>query len=130
MPSWLLGKLGVDLRGNPYREKEYTKVVDNLRGQRPQAPPLGPVTSQARVTGQEAMSQDERDLHAAQDTGLIRITRVVTEQVTSPRISAQGTIRGTPGRDSSIGRASRTRYRCASRSSTWAPPKVLHLCSH
>ena len=27
MPSWLLGKAGVDLRGNPYRETEYRSAV-------------------------------------------------------------------------------------------------------
>ncbi|MBI3912045.1 MAG: toll/interleukin-1 receptor domain-containing protein [Armatimonadetes bacterium] len=42
-PSWLLGCYYVDLRGNPYAEERYRDLLDTLHGQRPQAPPLGPV---------------------------------------------------------------------------------------
>ena len=42
IPSWLSGRSGVDLRGEEYSESEYRKLVDELHGRRPQAPPLGP----------------------------------------------------------------------------------------
>jgi hypothetical protein len=85
MPSWLSGKFGADLRGKPYLEAEYTRLVDTLRGQRPQAPPLGPVSSLDRDTREEAASQGRRELHSSQDNGPIWITTVLADQVTSPR---------------------------------------------
>lgn len=41
-PSWLSGKHYVDLRGEPYREDEYLKLLNTLHG-RNQVPPLGPI---------------------------------------------------------------------------------------
>ena len=45
IPSWLSGRFGVDFRGEEYSESEYRKLVDELHGRRPQAPPLGPPPS-------------------------------------------------------------------------------------
>jgi len=42
-PSWLLGKLYVDLRGESYSESNYQQLLNALRGILPQPPPLGPV---------------------------------------------------------------------------------------
>lgn len=85
MPSWLSGKFGVDLRGEPYLETEYTTLVDTLRGQQPQAPPLGPLTSQSRGVSGEAANRRGQDSHTPQDNGPIRITGVLADQVNSPR---------------------------------------------
>lgn len=40
-PSWLLGKRGVDLRGESYPEERYERLLDALHGQTPEAPPIG-----------------------------------------------------------------------------------------
>ena len=40
-PSWLKGKLSVDLSGDPYSEEKYRKLLDTLLGNRPIAPPIG-----------------------------------------------------------------------------------------
>jgi TIR domain len=85
MPTWLSGKFGVDLRGNPYSEAEYARLVDNLRGQRPQAPPLGPLASRARDASPETASHRGRELRTPHDDGPIQITGVLADQVTSPR---------------------------------------------
>ena len=84
-PSWLSGKFGVDLRGNPYRETEYTKLVETLRGQEPQMPPLGPVSSQDGDVSGKAATPSRQDPHVAQDAGPISITGVIADQVSSPR---------------------------------------------
>jgi hypothetical protein len=42
-PSWLAGKYGIDLRGDPYSEENYRDLLDTLHGLREQAPPVGPV---------------------------------------------------------------------------------------
>ena len=41
MPSWLSGKLDVDLCGNPYSESNYQDLLATLHNRRETAPPLG-----------------------------------------------------------------------------------------
>jgi hypothetical protein len=40
-PSWLAGRYGIDLRGDPYSEVRYEDLLDTLHGTREQAPPVG-----------------------------------------------------------------------------------------
>ena len=40
-PSWLVGKLRIDLSGDPYGEEQYADLVTTLRGERSQPPPIG-----------------------------------------------------------------------------------------
>lgn len=40
-PSWLLGKVYVDLRGTPYSEDKYKELIATIHNLRPSAPPLG-----------------------------------------------------------------------------------------
>lgn len=49
-PSWLLGKIYVDLRGGKYSEANYRKLLDTLHGRLPQPPPLGTPPVQPVVT--------------------------------------------------------------------------------
>ncbi len=85
LPSWLSGKMSIDLRGTTHSEKEYEKLVNALHGRIPQAPPLGrpparvgrgTISSSGRTAGYERTSREE---------GPIKITEVITEEVTSPR---------------------------------------------
>jgi len=39
-PSWLAGKLHVDLRSEPYSEENYQELLTSLLGTRPKAPPV------------------------------------------------------------------------------------------
>jgi hypothetical protein len=48
-PSWLLGKYGLDLRGDPYSEEEYQDLLSTLHGTREKAPPIG--ARPTRTTG-------------------------------------------------------------------------------
>lgn len=41
-PNWVLGKIYIDLRKDPYSGTEYQKLVKTLLGELPQAPPVGP----------------------------------------------------------------------------------------
>src|SRR5215210_1635119 len=84
IPSWLLGRVGVDLRGFEYSESEYQKLVSELHGRTPQPPPLGPAPASHSPGGghhsaaiQAPLSQDA--------SGAIKIVGVVEEAVTSPR---------------------------------------------
>ena len=40
-PTWLRGKVYVDLRGTPYPEEQYQDLLQSLLGTRPKAPPVG-----------------------------------------------------------------------------------------
>jgi TIR domain len=42
LPSYVKTKMGVDLRGNPYRETEYDLLIRVLHGEPIQGPPIGP----------------------------------------------------------------------------------------
>jgi hypothetical protein len=83
MPSWLSGRSGVDLRGEEYSESEYRKLVDELHGRRPQAPPLGPPPAM----NTKGSSHHARGVSAPQQetSGPIKIVGVIEEEVTSPR---------------------------------------------
>ena len=84
IPSWLLGRAGVDLRGEEYSESEYRKLVDELLGRMPQAPPLGPPLV---TNSREDSSHHARGVSAPQQetSGPIKIVGVIEEEVTSPR---------------------------------------------
>jgi TIR domain/Effector-associated domain 8 len=41
-PSWLLGRVYIDLRGDPYSEFRYEELLRALHGAREVAPPIGP----------------------------------------------------------------------------------------
>jgi hypothetical protein len=40
-PSWMLGKLYLDLKGNPYNERHYIDLIRTIHNKREQAPPVG-----------------------------------------------------------------------------------------
>jgi hypothetical protein len=42
MPRWLKTRTGADLRGEPYKEKEYEHLVMELHGEHLKPPPVGP----------------------------------------------------------------------------------------
>ena len=50
-PSWLLGRVQVDLSGGPYSEPQYEELLRTLLGAREQAPPVGPPRDFGRGTG-------------------------------------------------------------------------------
>ncbi len=84
IPSWLSGKSGVDLRGDEYSESEYQKLVNELHGRTPQAPPLGPVPA-PHTTGGGHRTRVVPSSQPQETSGPIKIVGVVEEEVTSPR---------------------------------------------
>ena len=84
IPSWLSGKSGVDLRGEEYSESEYHKLVNELHGHTPQAPPLGPAPAR-RMTGGGHRTRAVPAPQPQETSGPIKIIGVVEEEVTSPR---------------------------------------------
>jgi hypothetical protein len=89
LPSWLLGKLSIDLRGDPYPEERYRALLDALLGRSPQAPPLGrPPAARGPRTAPEATAPEPRSERSGlptEATEPIRIVGVVENEVTFPR---------------------------------------------
>jgi hypothetical protein len=93
-PSWLLGKVYIDLRGEPYPEPRYEDLIVTLHRAREQPPPIG-MRPQFRATTQLSApkpplpvdsSATEADEHVP-----ISIRGIMEEEVTAPRND------GTPG---------------------------------
>ena len=89
LPSWLLGKLSIDLRGDPYPEEQYSSLLDALLGRTPQAPPLGrPPGARGPRTAPETATpkpRAERSGQPAEAAEPMRIVGVVESEVTIPQ---------------------------------------------
>lgn len=61
LPSWLLGKLSIDLRSDPYSEEQYALLLDTLHGRTPRMPPLGrPSAAKATSTARDTATDRRR----------------------------------------------------------------------
>ena len=82
-PSWLGGKYGVDLRGDPYSEDQYHDLLNTLLGTREQPPPVGKL----RAGGGPVMSTGQGPIAPppSADTGPITITGIIVNEVGTPR---------------------------------------------
>lgn len=83
-PSWLSGRVGVDLRGSDYSESEYRKLVDELHSRRPQAPPLGPVPA-LHTTGGGRRARGVPTSPPQETSEPIKIVGVIEDEVALPR---------------------------------------------
>lgn len=92
-PSWLLGKVYVDLRGQPYPEPRYEDLIVTLHGTREEAPPVGP-GPQLRRSVQPPTPKPPPPVAGlsagTSEGGPISITRIIHEKVTAP--SNDGTL--------------------------------------
>jgi hypothetical protein len=82
-PSWMLGKLYLDLKGDPYNEQNYSELVRTLHSKREQIPPLGapPVfeSESSLVTTQKGLrlhllESEIEALYYSPDKAIIRFT--------------------------------------------------------
>jgi hypothetical protein len=87
-PSWLLGKVYVDLSGAPYAEHHYQDLLTTVLGARSVAPPVGQkkVVNHATSKGSPPTIQDGGEGFAP-----IVITGVIIDEIGQPRND------GTPG---------------------------------
>lgn len=82
-PTWLKGKLYVDLRGNPYSDDEYRGLLESVLGTRPKPPPVR--SRSAAETPKADPSQEEEGAAAGAPFEPIKILGIVEEEVGSPR---------------------------------------------
>ena len=80
-PSWLKGKMYLDLTAEEKYEKNYPDFLATLHGNRPSAPPLRPSPRAVRPEGKMHPPSDEP----------VRIVGVIADEVTQPLLD------GTPG---------------------------------
>jgi len=90
-PSWLLGKVYVDLRGEPYSGVRYDELVRALHDLRPEAPPIGAVPVQRLQIGSAVATGTMMTRTPPVSEGPIRVVGVIADEVGRP------TLDGTPG---------------------------------
>lgn len=79
-PSWVSGKLYVDLSGSPYSEDQYHDLVATIHNQRPSPPPVGtPPAPRATRSNQPALATPSDPAKP------IAIEGIVVDEVTLPR---------------------------------------------
>lgn len=78
-PSWLLGKYGVDLRGEPYSDSQYDDLLTTIHGFREQAPPIGPIPERLRNSPVRLAVETNTKFEP------IKITGVVVDEVSTPK---------------------------------------------
>jgi len=66
-PPWLLGKVHVDLRGDPYQQEEYDILLDKIHRTGPKPPPVKPRRPHTPPTGQPRLTR-EADTRASVPT--------------------------------------------------------------
>jgi hypothetical protein len=88
-PTWLMGKVYVDLRGDPYSDEQYQELLQSLLGTRPKPPPV-----RARLATEppklEPAATDERHVSDGPFEPL-KILGIIEDEVGTPRND------GTPG---------------------------------
>lgn len=87
VPTWLKGKYGIDLRGEPYSDQFYHDLLTTIHKQREQAPPVGPVPS-ARVQPQSIREAAKPFLRSIQNPAEVfkpvKIEGVIADEVGIP----------------------------------------------
>jgi hypothetical protein len=88
LPSWVLGKYFVDLRGDLYAEHQYGDLLSTLHDARVEAPALGMrppslASGSARASTPSLVASIEAPTPAFDP---LRITGVVADEVTTPRM--------------------------------------------
>jgi hypothetical protein len=80
IPSWLTGAYYIDLRGNPYSEGEYQRLLAHLHGTNEKAPPIG-----WKRHGIQSASSPEHVHSPSKLEGPIRIVGIIEDEVGKPR---------------------------------------------
>lgn len=92
-PTWIKGKLSIDLRGDPYSEMQYKDLLDTLHRTRPAAPPVGKRSSTPTIG--KPSSSPPKSSRVKSVPGIyvppnssdpIKILGVNKEEVTAPRM--------------------------------------------
>lgn len=84
-PSWLKGKVYIDLSDNPYSEDHYRDLLSTLYNARASAPPIGPTPSSIRPGRSPTPSSMPSVPIMADQQEPIRITGIIVDEVGRPR---------------------------------------------
>jgi TIR domain len=79
-PTWLAGRYGVDLRGDPFSEQEYQDLFHTLHGTRPAAPPVIPTVRSSSPVAPVPAAPRSFSFKP------VRILGVVVDEVSMPRM--------------------------------------------
>ena len=89
-PSWLAGKVYIDLSTSEKLAKNYSDLLATLAGTRPSAPPLGPLAPTPAASGGTVSNPSKPKPTASEPAaaidGPIKITGVILDEVTQPKM--------------------------------------------
>lgn len=80
-PSWIIGKLYIDLSGDVYSENKYMDLVATVHNKRPSAPPIGTLPKQ--FDSNHKLS-DEKS-YGIENFVTIKIEGIIVDEVTLPK---------------------------------------------
>lgn len=84
-PSWLKGKVYVDLSDGPYSEDHYQDLLATLHNRREGAPPVGSAPAFARPSPRSAPGRSPSSFERSTSDEPIRITGIIVDEVGHPR---------------------------------------------
>lgn len=102
VPTWLGDKIGVDLRGDPYKQKEYERLLRTLHEAHDLAPPIGPrpafATNKAEIIDNAVSALLEQEGQPTTASLAIATNRSSDEPQQSPVAYAWYEMKGTDDR--------------------------------
>ena len=82
VPSWLSGKIYIDLSGSPYPESSYDELLDTILGRRAKAPEVKKPKARGNLPKKIPVQNENSNISEFED---ITIVEIITDEVTVPR---------------------------------------------
>ena len=82
VPSWLSGKIYIDLSGSPYLESSYDELLDTILGKRAKAPEVKKSKARKKLPKKKAVHNENNSISEFED---IKIVEIIADEVTVPR---------------------------------------------
>ena len=82
VPSWLSGKIYIDLSGSPYPESSYDELLDTILGRRAKAPEVKKPKVRGNLPKKIPVQNENSNISEFED---ITIVEIITDEVTVPR---------------------------------------------
>ena len=81
VPSWLSGKIYIDLSGSPYLESSYDELLDTILGRRAKAPEVKKPKARKKLPKKKAVHNENNSISEFED---VKIVEIIADEVTVP----------------------------------------------
>lgn len=82
IPSWLSGKIYIDLLGSPYLESSYEELLDTILGRRAKAPEVKKPKARRKLPKKRPMHNENNSISEFED---VKIVEIIADEVTVPK---------------------------------------------